>query len=278
MKAPPPICRGGLECHGWVSRLMKERAKGRPLLLMFDFDGTLVSQAAHADPSRLSHRMRKALESLANLPGIALGFLSDRPLEQLKRLIDVPAFLLAGSGGRQLRLDGQDQNDPYLASDHDGLTELAAHLRDLGDAFPGVWVEAKPGCLAFHARELAKKDQAAALNQARALIRTVPCDWVSQEVGATLEITTRKAWGKAKAAKLALGRLGKGTVPFFAGAAASDEAVMMAVNQLEGITVGVGRGSPEIAGHFEPLPSTLAQGLESLLDAWLNATPVSLAS
>jgi len=278
MKAPSPICRGGLECHGWVSRLIKERARGRQIFLMFDFDGTLISQAAHADPSRLSRRMRKALESLTRLPGIALGVLSDRPLEQLKRLVDLPAYLLAGSGGRQLHLDGEDRDDPYLESDHEVLKQLASLLRDLGDEYCGVWVESKPGCLAVHLRELSKKDQAAVLQKARGLTLTAPCDWVCQEVGATLEITTRKAWGKCKAAKLALARLGKGTIPFYAGAAANDEMVMMAVNQLEGTTVGVGRGSPEIAGHFEPLPSTLAQGLESLVDAWLSATPVSLAS
>lgn len=260
-----PEKSAGLECHAWAGFLAHHYHQGRPLHLLFDFDGTLAPHVSHPALARVPRKTGRLLADLAAIPRITLGILSGRPLVELKCLVDFPVSVLAGSGGRHLILDGKECRDPHMETDRPVLAELKGLLDLLCGEYPGCWLEAKPGCLALHYRGLARKDQSELLQRAKPIIGSFPCEWVTREVGLALEISTKRAWDKRKAYRLALGLGPKTTLPFYAGDGANDEPAMNMVNELDGATVGVGCGSPEIARYFEPTPQTLAWGLENLV-------------
>ena len=256
--------RIGMDVHCWADRLGASKRRGYSLILMFDFDGTLAPHCPHPALSRIPRRMEDTLYSLAAKNGVYLGVLSSRPLKQLMFLIDFPTLILCGSGGREIHLHGLTINDPYLFEDQAKVQQIADNLELVCPKYPGSWIEVKPGCLCLHFREVSKREICNFKAEIQTMVKGLAPNWNIMEVGYSLEIVSKRAWDKCHAAKIAISAVPECADTFFVGDGPNDESAIRYINRIGGVTVGLGRGSPEIATHFEATTGTLAQGLKYL--------------
>jgi trehalose-phosphatase len=63
----------------WAAAALAEYRAGRPLALLFDYDGTLAPLAPHPSLAALPAATRDALAALAELPRVAVGVVPGPP-------------------------------------------------------------------------------------------------------------------------------------------------------------------------------------------------------
>jgi alpha,alpha-trehalase len=138
---------------------LRERITQATPALFFDFDGTLTPIVDDPDAARLAPATRLKLAKLAER--CALGIISGRDLDDLRRRIDLGTVHLAGShgfdiagpAGSGLRL----QKGQEFVSD---LDETEARLRQAFCDLSGVVVERKKFSIAVHHRAAGQEDAA----------------------------------------------------------------------------------------------------------------------
>lgn len=234
-----------MPAHDWVTPAAAGYRGGRPLALLFDYDGTLAPIAAHPALATLPPTTKDVLAGLAELPRVTVGVLSGRSLDSVRGLVGLPGLRYAGSGGMHLELCDEEVIDPALAA-FDGIADaLATVLSVPVHSFPGAWVERKPGCLSLHYRRLLPLDAVCFVAEARAALADLAPDCPPlrvREVTQALEVALAGAWTKGDA----VDRLASaGALVVYAGDGANDEEAVVAVNARGGLTVGVGPDAPE---------------------------------
>lgn len=228
----------------WVAAAVAGYRAGRPLALLFDYDGTLAPIAAHPALATLPPTTRDVLAGLAALPRVTVGVVSGRSLDSVRGLVGLPGLRYAGSGGMHLDLGDEDIVDPALAAFDAIADALVTVLSVPAHSFPGAWVERKPGCLSVHYRRLLPLDAVCFVAEAREALAELAPDCPPlrvREVTRALEVALAGAWTKGDAvARLA----GAGALVVYAGDGANDEEAVVAVNARGGLTVGVGPDAP----------------------------------
>jgi len=137
----------------------KALLKDRKLLLLLDYDGTLVEIAPRPELALPTQELIHVLGRLASLPGLDLVVVSGRPLKDLVELLPISGLNYLGSHGAE----GLIRGEPWtLKADGDSREEqeelqrqLAGKLADLS----GWWLETKPLGFALHYRQ-AKSEEA----------------------------------------------------------------------------------------------------------------------
>jgi alpha,alpha-trehalase len=145
-----------------LSEIEKRRA-GRHLLLLCDFDGTLV--AFHPDPAAvvLDHDLRGVLSVLSRTPGTTVGIVSGRHLPDLHQRASLPGpIFLAGSHGLEIDGPGESFRHPQAGDATRTLRGIAENVRPRLAGLPGVFIEDKEISIALHYREAAAGAVAAA--------------------------------------------------------------------------------------------------------------------
>jgi len=123
------------------------------LLLLFDFDGTLVDIAPTPDRIQPSPDLKLLLRQLVERPLTNVAILSGRSLMELQEYI--PASIpvaFAGCHGCELQMPGEVEQSILDDEDiqHD-LDDFAVSLEELSD-WPGIFVEHKGCAVAMHYR------------------------------------------------------------------------------------------------------------------------------
>jgi trehalose 6-phosphate phosphatase len=137
------------------SSLLERLRMADSLLLLFDFDGTLVEIAPSPDGIKPHPELLRLLERLSERPMTNVAVLSGRTLQQLETYI--PSTLnvaLAGSHGAQVRMPGDKDKVVSLFNSPDTIKELslfAASIAPLSD-LPGILIEEKGTSIAMHYR------------------------------------------------------------------------------------------------------------------------------
>jgi trehalose-phosphatase len=235
----------------WAAVAAAEYRSGRPLALLFDYDGTLTPIVPHPALAALPASTREALDALAGLPGVAVGVVSGRSLLTLRGFVGLPRVRYAGSGGMHLDLAGEEAVDPALAAFDRIADALVTALSVPVKWFPGAWVERKPGCLSVHYRALTPLKAACFLEEARDALAELGPDCPPlrlREVSRALEVGLAGAWTKGDAVARMLGAGAPEPFAVYAGDGANDEEAVAAVNARRGLTVGVGPEAPDAAG------------------------------
>jgi trehalose 6-phosphate phosphatase len=117
--------------------------------LFLDFDGTLVEIAERPDGVAVGDRLQRLLEALgAKLDG-RLALVSGRPSGQLRALVGLTEFVIAGSHGMEFcHGDGTVES----ARRPEALAEVQAEFARLAQACEGLLIEDKPLGFALHYR------------------------------------------------------------------------------------------------------------------------------
>ena len=138
---------------------VQAQVTGRPadtaFVLLLDFDGTLAE--FHADPAapELTPERWELLNRISREPGVTLGIVSGRRLDDLRARTRLPDHVYhAGLHGLEIEINGDRTTHPDLSAAEARVEGLAACLTRLLDEFPGVLIEDKGASVAVHTRPL----------------------------------------------------------------------------------------------------------------------------
>jgi trehalose-phosphatase len=237
----------------------------RALLLLFDYDGTLVPLVEHPRLAQVSQELRRLLGSLARQPRLAVGIVSGRALDDLQRLVRLPPLYYAGTGGLELDLRGERILPPRAWEGEALIHRVVRALHQQISVVPGAWIEPKRFGFTLHFRAVAAEDLDELLGRARPVLdacadrlRVVPGP---RSLEATLDI----GWDKATAARRILDEVGPEAGLLVAGDEPSDDVALRLANELDGIAVGVGPRAPASARYRLPDPAALRRVLQRFL-------------
>lgn len=240
---------------------------GKPLALLFDFDGTLAPVPEHPADGRLSPPMRELLGLLmARHP---LAVVSGRALNDLATRVALPSAYLAGNHGLELRGPDYDPHALELAAGWQPLID-AVHDRlvPLLTEHPGCVIEHKGVTVSVHYRGLAP---GATFALRRGVVRAVAgFDGLVVDAGRqVLEIRPAIDRDKGTAAEWLHGRMQRRVgpcTPIFFGNDLADEVAFRAVRRAGGYGVLIASaGRPTAATCRLDSPEALQATLASLL-------------
>lgn len=240
---------------------------GRPLALLFDFDGTLAPVPEHPADGRLPQPMRELLARLVARHPLAV--VSGRALADLATRVALPSAYLAGNHGLELRGPDYDPQalelaagwQPLLDAVHDRLVPLLTE-------HPGCVVEHKGVTVSVHYRGLVP---GATFALRRRVLRAVASfDGLVVDAGRqVLEIRPAIDRDKGTAVQWLHGRM-QGLVgpctPIFFGDDLADEAAFRAARRAGGYGVLIASaGRPTAATCRLDSPTALQAALALLL-------------
>lgn len=253
--------------NGWVRRAAEAYGRGRPLALLFDYDGTLTPIVRHPSLARLPPGTRDRLRRLAALPDVGVGVISGRALSEVRTMVGLDGIYYSGSGGLEVDLLGNEKRYPETDAIGRLLDEIQDQLLDLLKQFPGTWLERKPGAIAIHFRGLLPLAATCFRYEAVSLLSVVE-ELRYRVVSEAIEVTPADGWDKGTAVVSILAHLenaiGSPPLPLYFGDAANDVEGMAVALHNGGFAVGVGPDAPRIATEQLAGPAELAGRLNEL--------------
>lgn len=132
--------------------LARELCRQRELLLMCDYDGTLVPLAPTPEQAKPPQELLHVLAALARAAGKTVAVISGRRLADLRNLLPVGGLFLAGCHGAELM--GPDGKVELLASPETAavMEILEQRARECVGGHEGFLIENKTFSLALHYR------------------------------------------------------------------------------------------------------------------------------
>jgi trehalose 6-phosphate phosphatase len=231
------------------------------LLVLLDYDGTLVPIAANPAAARPTPELLETLGRLVATPGLATIIVSGRPVEDLKKLLPLPGLDYLGSHGGEGLIAGEPwtfESAGDAAPQKNLQQQVCQRLQDLS----GWRLETKPRGFAVHYRQASPTDETR--------IKEVLQDWLEQAAQASNQQVLR---GKKVVEILPLG-VSKGAAileillfpgflshfPIYLGDDVTDESAFQ-VLRTRGLTVRVGGSRPSVASHSLADPTEVLQFL-----------------
>lgn len=262
-----------------VARRVAETARGRRLLVLLDFDGTLCEFQPEPQQVWLRRERRMALQQLLTLGRVSAGFVSGRRLSDLRERVGLTGDMwFAGLHGLEIEGFGRRFIHPRVAETRGLLRVLGRALRQHVAHLPGVIVEDKELSIALHVRSASPqhKREASAVFERMATpqveegtLRLMPGSDVS-------ELLPNIAWNKGDAAlwiRQAEGEIrGAEPVTFYVGDDVTDEDAFKAIGPAGSIMVGPRPSKVET--RLEN-PSAVEQFLRALRDALVKPAETS---
>lgn len=238
---------------------------GDELILLFDYDGTLVPIVDNPWLARLSVQMRAALECLAELPSIHLGVISGRQHRDLRQMLGIPGLFLAGTAGLELDFRGITITHPHAGTVLPLLQEATVRLERLSARFEGSWLERKRVGLTLHFRHISASNVEYFRGLARDILQPFGERLRICDGPLALEVTPNLGWTKGTAARMILGCLPeRPRRVLYAGDNANDLEALQAVAEIGGATIGVGAEAPATAEIRISTPEVLGDWLTRL--------------
>jgi trehalose-phosphatase len=208
--------------------------------MLFDYDGTLTPIVDHPALARLEAPTLQVLRRLVTHPGISVGVVSGRALDDLWELMDVPGIYYAGTSGLEFDLQGQRFTVPEAEPYRTLIKDVAAQLSILTMEFSDAWVENKELGLTLHYRRVAHEHCAELLKKASRILHPYSEQLRLTEGPMAWELTPRICWDKGSALRLILESIGSPVLPFYAGDAANDEEAIATALELGGVALAIG--------------------------------------
>ncbi|HEX8030955.1 MAG TPA: trehalose-phosphatase [Vicinamibacterales bacterium] len=154
---------------------------GRPpetaFTLLLDFDGTLAEFNPDPAAPALTQDRWDVLSQIGRAPGVSLGIVSGRRLDDLRGRTRLPDHVYhAGLHGLEIEVDGNRTTHPDLFAAEARMEGLASCLARLMAEYPEVLIEDKGASVAVHTRRLPQESYEKIF--ARADVLAVP--WIAE--------------------------------------------------------------------------------------------------
>ncbi len=225
-------------------RNLSKKIKGKKILLLLDYDGTLTPIVARPGLAVLTKERRKALRLASKKPNIILGIISGRTLKDIKRKIKIPGIFYSGNHG--FEIEGPKLKFTHKAAKKSRpiIQKIKNKLKKELKNIKGAIIEDKGITLSLHYRLVQAKNQ----RVLKPKFFAVAAPYLrSRSVKLTTgkkvyEIRPPVSWDKGKAILWLLKHLkreGK-LLPIYAGDDTTDESVFQMLRG-KGITIVVGK-------------------------------------
>ena len=226
----------------WKEKLLGEIASHPRILILLDFDGTLVPMRARPHLAMLGADARATLRRLdRGRAGVAM--MSGRSVADLRKRVGVPDIIYGGVFGMEIAGRGWRYVHPMARAMRRELAGLVEGLGKLFADVPGVFIEDKGAGLCVHYRNVPdqrRKEFFRRLTHARA---ASPGGLRWRRGRKSWEVMPRTDWDKGSAAELIWRRQGRPYL-LIIGDEHFDEP-MFRVAHNHGAGLRVGRGTTE---------------------------------
>ncbi len=250
----------------FFARMVQSRRQGRKLLLLLDYDGTLVEIAPRPELAYPTPGLLRLLAHLINRLDYAVAVVSGRPLQNLLKLLPIPGLNYLGSHGGEGLIAGKPLNLISGESASQEISEWKKQLSGLLEHFTDWWIEDKSQGFALHYRQASPGQE----DQLLKIIETWKVHIV--ESGSYQLLPGKKVMevlpsgvNKGEAIqKILLSSDFIGYFPLYIGDDITDESVF-AVIQEQGLSFKVGdKEQPTKATHFLKNPAQVREFLALL--------------
>jgi len=137
----------------WNNKLLAQYSKADKRLLLFDYDGTLISFARTPQEAKPDKELKELLINLASNPKNTLVIVSGRDRNSLEKWIgDVPCSLVAEHGA-WMRTRSNTRWIPQKNASTEWKQQIKPILKDYEARVPGSFVEEKEFGMAWHYRK-----------------------------------------------------------------------------------------------------------------------------
>jgi trehalose-phosphatase len=258
-----------LNSRSLISEIHAQR-RGRPLLLLLDYDGTLVEIAPHPELARPTPEVLELLSRLAAHEDMKVMVVSGRTVRDLQELLPVPGLDFLGSHGGEASIAGRSHPLPVAPSNEGDLSWWRNRIIRRLHPFRGWWIEDKPQGFALHYRQVAAEQ----MYEFMGILRIIQEQW--QQEGPLQLLMGKKVLeilpqgvskGVAVQAILLLTEFCR-FFPIYIGDDITDESAFLVVRD-RGLTIQVGGTLKRAAAtYYLPDPSAVRQFL-----TWLTFPP-----
>ncbi len=247
-----------------VDKILQRLSSANALWLLLDYDGTLDQFAPTPEHILPNQQVIGLLRSLAANPRIRVGILSGRRLPDIEALVPVPAVVLAGTYGVEIRSpDGRRLNRLPPGEVRGALEGILQAWRTLTAGRPELFIEDKGYAVALHASRVPEPIATAIIEQARNLAFALMAgtDLVFLGGHRFLEAAPRIA-NKGAGVRFLVERFPlPGAMPVYIGDDDKDESAFEAVRDLGGVPVLVASKPRPTAAEFRLESPTTVQTL-----------------
>ena len=141
------------KARGWdiISGSLRDR---RPVLLLLDYDGTVIPIKSRPDFAVLPSPTRKLIESVAAHPGIYLGFVTGRSLNDIWGKIKNENLFYLANHGFQIKVGKYNWVHPQAKRTAHLLSAVCRDLETILDQVDGFEIEDKLLTLSVHYRNM----------------------------------------------------------------------------------------------------------------------------
>ena len=258
----------------WPSVSARLRRAG-PILLLFDYDGTLTPIVARPEDALLPEETRRRLTSLAAHSRCIAGIVSGRSLADLSVLANIPALIHAGNHGMEIRGPGLNFTHPQAVAARQSLDRMQATLSGAVAEIPGAFVEHKGLTLTVHYRAtpepLAGEVDGVVTATVKPYVESGQLRLTRGKM--VVEVRPDTAWDKGKAIEkihrhcLESGNQEDSPLPVYFGDDWTDEDGFRAVQDLGGLAVFVGEPRQgTVALHQLESPAEVSETMRLLLE------------
>jgi len=133
---------------------IEARRRGRPLLFLLDYDGTLVEIAPRPELAQPTPELLDLLVRMVAQRDQKVVVVSGRPLRDLQELLPVPGLNFLGSHGGEVYISGRLHPMQIRTADVEELCRWRNRLGKSLQPFRGWWIEDKPFGFALHYRQV----------------------------------------------------------------------------------------------------------------------------
>lgn len=132
--------------------VLKDISGAKHLLLLLDYDGTLVPIVETPDMAVMPEELRKLLKSLAGSPDLTLGIISGRSLNEIRDLVGINHIFYSGNHGLELQYPDCKVEVFYSEQMVKDIQGIKLKLEQKLAKVEGMLLETKGPILAVHYR------------------------------------------------------------------------------------------------------------------------------
>jgi alpha,alpha-trehalase len=245
-----------------------ESEKGRirsaaSVLIMTDFDGTLVEFKDNPILVKLPDQARTLLQDLNALPNASVAVVSGRGILDLVGCVGIPGLWYVGNHGYEIQSPSGATMPFYDVGQVNSLEAIARELAHVTRNVPGVHLELKGPILALHYRKVEPDLVPEVKGVFEDLIRRHH-DRISMAAGkCTLEARLRSTRSKGTAVRFIRQDSSPGALPMYFGDDLTDIPAFEELKE-DGIAVSVGPEFSPRAKYSLPGPSAVLEMLSMI--------------
>lgn len=235
---------------------IRNKLRGRDLLLLLDYDGTLSPIARTPDKSVFPDGMKFALKELAGDPACRIAVISGRQLDNIKKKVGLKDIIYSGNHGLEIegpRLKYKAAVSPLYKK---AIGEIRDSLAARFSKIKGAIIEDKGLSLSLHYRLVRKNEIPPLKNIFRRTITDHPAKEKIMVKPGKMVFDIRPASGLDKGkvalwllARESFRRRGRKVIPIYIGDDLTDEDAFKALKNI-GITICVCKGRKSSAQYY----------------------------